>query len=357
MSEWDTPPLRLCIFDTRRGQEEGHELDKILFFFPAECPLPVQLSVIGLSEGLITFTTIFSPEVPCELIESERQSHILYQPESDIWMVMVVNKGKEDDEVTRDTALQVVLKEAYCLFQMFYGSIRELLQQNPDGVVARTCLYAFLPDYLADFMGAKKLRLSLIQESLAERGTIQMFSLERETALEVQSLVNLLEFWFGGGKIRHTLIIFRDLLVSTTMPPATPKIAKLEKRLSKEWGGSNMYHVPGYRYLHVDHESKVSRASPQSKVGTLSKDSLTALNRLRAEFDVAKSRAGRKESDVFHDYEACVRTKNNAWVVVRIREGHELYMVLERASDALLLTSEAVEIFNKRYCNDIFLSD
>eukprot|EP00249_Psilotum_nudum_P023871 c29013_g2_i2 orf=3-830(-) len=219
MSEWDTPPLRLCIFDTRRGQEEGHELDKILFFFPAECPLPVQLSVIGLSEGLITFTTIFSPEVPCELIESERQSHILYQPESDIWMVMVVNKGKEDDEVTRDTALQVVLKEAYCLFQMFYGSIRELLQQNPDGVVARTCLYAFLPDYLADFMGAKKLRLSLIQESLAERGTIQMFSLERETALEVQSLVNLLEFWFGGGKIRHTLIIFRDLLVSTTMPP------------------------------------------------------------------------------------------------------------------------------------------
>ena len=44
------------MFDMRRGQQEGHELDKILFFSPLNCPLPLQLSVVGLSEGLITFT-------------------------------------------------------------------------------------------------------------------------------------------------------------------------------------------------------------------------------------------------------------------------------------------------------------
>lgn len=48
--------LRLCVFDLRRGQTEGQELDKILFFFPAELDLSTQLSVTGLSEGLITFT-------------------------------------------------------------------------------------------------------------------------------------------------------------------------------------------------------------------------------------------------------------------------------------------------------------
>lgn len=48
--------IQLCIFDLRRGQQEGQELDKILFFFPAECPFSVQLSVIGLCEGIITFT-------------------------------------------------------------------------------------------------------------------------------------------------------------------------------------------------------------------------------------------------------------------------------------------------------------
>lgn len=48
--------MKLCIFDLRRGQHEGQELDKILYFFPADLPFPTQLSVIGLSEGLITFT-------------------------------------------------------------------------------------------------------------------------------------------------------------------------------------------------------------------------------------------------------------------------------------------------------------
>lgn len=48
--------IQICVFDLRRGQNEGQELDKILFFFPADLPFSTQLSVIGLSEGLITFT-------------------------------------------------------------------------------------------------------------------------------------------------------------------------------------------------------------------------------------------------------------------------------------------------------------
>lgn len=50
--------LKLCVFDLRRGQTEGQELEKILFFYPADLPLTTQLSVIGLSEGLITFTRL-----------------------------------------------------------------------------------------------------------------------------------------------------------------------------------------------------------------------------------------------------------------------------------------------------------
>lgn len=50
--------VKLCVFDLRRGQNEGEELDKILFFHPADLPFTTQLSVIGLSEGLITFTRL-----------------------------------------------------------------------------------------------------------------------------------------------------------------------------------------------------------------------------------------------------------------------------------------------------------
>lgn len=53
-SDW----MKLCIFDLRRGQNEGQELDKILFFYPVDLPFQNQLSVAGLCEGLITFTRL-----------------------------------------------------------------------------------------------------------------------------------------------------------------------------------------------------------------------------------------------------------------------------------------------------------
>lgn len=510
MSEWDAT-LQLCIFDMRRGQHDGHELEKILFFFPTECPLPVQLSLIGLGEGLISFTKIFSPDSPCEKIESERRTHVFFEPEDDIWMTMVVEKKKENGEPVRSCALQGVLKEAHGLFSLFYGSIRTLLAKHPTGDVARRYLYAFFPDYLSDFFVGKKLQLPSIREGLKERGTIQMISLERNTALEVQSVVELLESWFGSGRNGHTIIIFQDLLVSTTLLPgdtsnlfayarmrlapgtisnttsgrgskkvhssslnssssaqlgnnfgnptgaqlplqedssdqgselvtprplehdkwwrdqdgflvtdawgveskgtnaivptvwlqqpeeqmqlcafqqkmltvimltsanhpgtesegpyllrnqilekASQKLGIIEDKIAKAWGGSNMNHVQGYRYLVVDHDSSIARASPGSKFATVMKDSLVALNKVRAEMDIAKARSERKVSKQPYDLETCVRTKNNAWVVVRIRGGNELYIVLERGSETLLLTSEAVEKFSRRHCNGLFASD
>jgi hypothetical protein len=49
------------------------------------------------------------------------------------------------------------------------------------------------------------------------------------------------------------------------------KIQKLEDRLTKEWKGINASHVAGYRYLCCDHTNKTAKASPPSKVATLSK--------------------------------------------------------------------------------------
>ncbi|GAB2254866.1 hypothetical protein Droror1_Dr00008644 [Drosera rotundifolia] len=44
---------------------------------------------------------------------------------------------------------------------------------------------------------------------------------------------------------------------------ASLKISKFEERLSKGLGGENAYHVAGYRYLLLDGDRSVSRASPQ----------------------------------------------------------------------------------------------
>lgn len=504
--------LQLCVFDMRRGQHEGQELDKILFFHPTSCPLTSQLSVIGLGEGLITFTRIFSPEAPCEVIEADKHSHVFHQPEPDIWMVMVVEKNKEFDEIGRHHALQAVLKEAHCLFTMFYGSIRALLEKQPNGATARSCLHAFFSDYMSDFLVGKKLQMPSFRESLIERGTIQMLSMQRETALEVQSLVRLLESSLTGNIVQNSLILFHDLLVSTTLPPgdttnlftyavlrlipnaitssvnsraylrrgnvavpdpvssglsnitpvseevyptsrdtspgrqeqrfhvprplqhdrwwrekdgflvtdiwgaemagrsvvsptvwlqqteermhmcvyqqknltiillipagssvngvhgisvlkqqllenASLKILNLEEKLTKQWGGGNMYHVAGYRYLFCNHDRNLSRASPPGKVTTLSKGSLAALCKLRAEVDLVKKRAERDDPTHEHDLEVCMRAKNSSWIICRVDGKNELYMVLEKASETLIYASDAVEKFSKRYCNGVFSSD
>jgi hypothetical protein len=77
-------------------------------------------------------------------------------------------------------------------------------------------------------------------------------------------------------------------------------------------------------------------------------DSLLALNRLRQEVDLEKSRY--KRSDPCHDkdFEVCIRTKSNAWVIAKITRGRELYMALEKGGETLLYASTAVEKFSNR---------
>ncbi|KAL8120689.1 vacuolar fusion protein CCZ1 homolog B-like isoform X2 [Apium graveolens] len=210
--------LKFCIFDLRRGQHEGEELDKILFFYPADLPFSAQLSVIGLSEGLITFTRIFSPEAACEVIEADMHSHVFYEAEPDIWMVLIVEKSNETEAIWRIDALRGILKEVHSLFMMFHGSIRALLDKEPNGGLIRKHLYSFIMDYLSDFLLGKKIQLPNFRNTLKERGTVQMLTVSREAAIEVQSLVRLFESCLGSTS-SHSLILFQDLLVSTTLSP------------------------------------------------------------------------------------------------------------------------------------------
>jgi hypothetical protein len=49
------------------------------------------------------------------------------------------------------------------------------------------------------------------------------------------------------------------------------RVTAIEQKLSRGWGGENAYHVSGYRYLLIDGDRSVSRATPAGKVTTLTK--------------------------------------------------------------------------------------
>ncbi|KAG5384218.1 hypothetical protein IGI04_035688 [Brassica rapa subsp. trilocularis] len=63
--------------------------------------------------------------------------------------------------------------------------------------------------FRADLFVGKKLQLT-------QRGTVQMLTLSKDTALEVESLVQVLDSY--GGSLRcHSMIVFQHFLVSTTL--------------------------------------------------------------------------------------------------------------------------------------------
>ncbi len=54
------PELQLLVFDTRRGNVEGQEQDKLLAFFPPDVPPVQQSGLVGLLHGLLLFTANFT---------------------------------------------------------------------------------------------------------------------------------------------------------------------------------------------------------------------------------------------------------------------------------------------------------
>lgn len=68
----------------------------------------------------------------------------------------------------------------------------------------------------------------------------------------------------------NSFLVFSNIYTISLLQ-ASLRIMKIEEKISRGWGGENAYHVKGYRYLVVDTDLEVSRASPSGKVATLAK--------------------------------------------------------------------------------------
>lgn len=145
-------------------------------------------------------------------------------------------------------------------------------------------------------------------------------------------------------------VALRAQLASIVAPRLAAIDAELASALTSAAHGKSpaqhSWHVPGYRYLYVDHTTLAVRASPDSKTATLSADSLAALSRVRADLDALPPDAGEV-------HEVCVRAHHDAWMIVRRTNEwprRELCVVLEQAGVTLLDASDAV----KKLCDQHF---
>lgn len=80
---------------------------KILYFYPHDTDINIQKDYVGMTEGLIGFTTDFAKSAgaatPCEAVHTQKHRYSIFQPEKDHLLVMVVKLpvlvGKDGKEI------------------------------------------------------------------------------------------------------------------------------------------------------------------------------------------------------------------------------------------------------------------
>ncbi|KAK7277700.1 hypothetical protein RJT34_22715 [Clitoria ternatea] len=102
MKPLEPKTLLLFVFFFFRPVSSAHILSLYAWWFPSAVgflsasvlasasrtcrPFPLPHHILGFPLCLVL--RIFSPEAPCEVIDAERHSHVFFEPEPDIWMVM-----------------------------------------------------------------------------------------------------------------------------------------------------------------------------------------------------------------------------------------------------------------------------
>ena len=75
-------------------------VEKVLFFHPATASTNEQLARISICEGLIDFTSKFSPKDPVSVVHMRDHHYTFLQCEPGTWMVMIVRRAIEAPPAT-----------------------------------------------------------------------------------------------------------------------------------------------------------------------------------------------------------------------------------------------------------------
>jgi len=204
------------IFNPTLGPKEGQEHEQILFFHPSSINISEKNNNVGLSEALIQFTRTFSPDVACESVHREKHTCAFYNPEPDIWVVMMVrnptiSKAGKDGKVvyqyledeTDDCVLQTVVRQVYKMFKLFNGPLQTICEsQGLDEL--RNKLDNFMPK-LVSSLNFDQIDLFNTLEG------IQFLPVDKNVYLRIQSFINMTEDSFP--KIRYAAFLYKDHLV------------------------------------------------------------------------------------------------------------------------------------------------
>ena len=108
-----------CSDESSTDEEQG---ERILYFFPRETSLFMQLSRLSMIEGLIGFAEKFSEE-PIDVVVMENSTWAFYQCEHNVWIVLAVSNENNLRESMSNIKLRPsgpALQECLVVLSIFY---------------------------------------------------------------------------------------------------------------------------------------------------------------------------------------------------------------------------------------------
>ncbi|KAH3744170.1 vacuolar fusion protein ccz1 family protein [Pelomyxa schiedti] len=215
------------VFNPTLAKHEAEEDKKVLFFYPPTLHFNTIHTRLGLCQAMIGFANPFS-NTPLESITMEKHTIFLYNPEPDIWFIMMMHNPKKvenvgfmapilsknqpapDPKYIEDRwdpmCFQYILRTIYKIIRLFIGSL--LVIQNASLDQIKTCLGNYIPGIINSFNWE---RLDLF----TSLSGLQFLPVNKNQYLFIQNFINLTENEFPA--IRYTSLFYKDHVLSSDL--------------------------------------------------------------------------------------------------------------------------------------------
>lgn len=201
--------------ETPKPSEEELQDAKIIYYSPSCAPIEEKRSQVGMIEGLISFTAMFSGEEggPLRHIRTKQLAFSVMEVEPRIWMVLVMRHamaadGQSDEDSLYEKTLQAVLRNCYNVFRLLHGEIEAFIKAQ-----SMHKLFDLLEDFVPAFLE------TVVASDLGIFQELEGFHyspVERNTCVSIHCFLDKLQEQFAC--VRHATLLYNAHLVYTNLP-------------------------------------------------------------------------------------------------------------------------------------------
>ena len=206
--------LLLFIYDSRRGNTESTEKEKILAFFPSAVNIDEQLSTVGLAQTFSLFSGTFSGDSNFITLDTDKRKWAVRNFEPGVWVGMVVGNNWGPGKAGSG-GCKIFLEDLYGYLVLLHGSVQRLLDLDATGRRARASLQGIVEiwgDMLVQKRSAERKKFEN-PLSLGRLGAVPTLTLGRSAFLSLQTLVQALHQIDVGASVRRVMICFDAFLL------------------------------------------------------------------------------------------------------------------------------------------------